>query len=336
MKSYKLIVFSLLPLLSSPLSTLCMEGIDVDITPIPQNISSAGPNSEPSSPFSDATRLKTNQLDDDDDDASSLYYTPRQSIEYTGLEDFDTRSCDIAQDESYKTLITAINQNVNTPPPSPSLLTVQNGAFAGAAAATIYSIVQNSASIMSKVRNTPINNQKSMFPIIATQTATNILSNNASSIFGLVTITVLFAEMRKTAYLENDKKRLSGMVKTQQEYIDRLIQTVKKHEKIEHGLIGTEHDLLLKLHKNVADVAQEISKSKLACATCKSTQGKLNKKIITPLIDAMADLERIHNKAEDLLKDKKEYSALDPRGWFQAIKDMCHKHKHVDPSAEQR
>lgn len=340
MESYKRMIFSIVLLLSIPMSSFCMDGIDGEVQLIPQNIlNPSGCNSEPSSP-----RIPTppsNNNNDDDDDSSSVYYTPRSSIRYTGLEDFDKRSCDITQDQSYAAIVAAINAPQaanttpsNTPPASPSIVSVRNSALVGAAGATLYTLAQNSASVLSTMRRTPIDSSKGIFPILATQTAMNIVSNNAAPLFGAVMLAVLFAEMRETAQLEHENKTLTHKVKTQDDYIKRLLLTVKKHEKIEHGLIGTEHDLLVKLHKNSADLALTLAKSKVACATCKSTKNTLNHKIITPLIDAMADLEKIHNNAESLLKDEKQYSALDPRGWFQAIKDMCHKHSETAAAEE--
>jgi|GEM_PF-2079713 hypothetical protein len=352
MESYKRVALSLMLLLSTPLTTFCMEGIDGEITQ--QGASTAdntlddllvagsnhGTNGSTATSItpigSDHGVSLADDLDDNVDIKSSPCYSARSSIEYTGLEDFDKRSCDnIAEDAAYKALIKALEEaNVTprpTPPSSPSLISVRNGSFVGATAAVLYSIAKNSSPVLSSVRRRMTDDSsKGLLPILATQTAMDIVSNNAGPLFVAAMLAVLFGEMKTTASLETENKTLSRKVQTQDDYVRRLLSTLKRHEKIEHGLIGTEHDLLVKLHKHAADIAVAIAKSKATCATCRSTQASLNKKIVMPLVSAMADLNEIHLNADKLLTDTKEYSALDPRGWFHALKDLCHKHAKAD------
>lgn len=353
MESYKRVVLSLTLLLSTPLATFCMEdledGVHLSTTRSPSassshsniipsaDIADAGlttPANTPNTPNSLAVDVGGDTSTLDIDDIISIYYTPRPSIQYIRLEDFDKRSVDdLNNDQSYKDLLRTINATeTNTPPASPRIPTPQIVMGAGVAGAVV-SALNRAAPAIRSIRT---DETKSPILLLAGWIAGAFQPDKiAKMLFDYKTElaiatfgSLLIFETRKSVHLEEDNKRMTRKIGTMHDAIQRLAHANKKHELIEQGMIATEHKVLMSVHDYLREEAAMIAKGSApnqAVATLKAILEK-NKKITKKVVLTMADLEKIHTDTETLLKDEK-------KGWFSALTSFFHKHSSADIAA---
>lgn len=338
MESYKYVTLSLMLLLSIPLSTFCMEDLEDGVH------FNATAGSSNSSIISSAAGIGDGAndmpaLDDNDDNESAIsqYYTPRASIEYKGLETFDKRSVDdLAQDQAFQALLLEIQTNSKTPaavstsqfPPVPQM--VMGAGAAGVLASAITTATP-------AIRGIRLDDTKTL-PVLATEAVFKLFKSCGAEVGLVIALGVLIAETRKTVHIEDENKRLTRQVKALDDAVRRGTLVIRKHELVEQGMIATEHKVLKGVHNYLCEEAGLIAKGSdqnQAVATLKAILAK-NQKITRKVVLAMADLEKIHTDSATLLKDEKQYSMLNPLGWFEALKNLCHKHSADDATAEDK
>ena len=316
MESYKCMALSLILLLSTPLTTFCMEhdgDLDDSVTFGDASSSLIPRNTPPNTPDSldDMPQLE---------DGDPSFYSVRPSIQYIGLEDFDKRSADLTQDQEFQALLLQI-QGVNAPLAGPRVSNPELVLGAGALGVLANALTTAAPA----VRGISIDSKS--FGFSAGEAAWSILTKNGLQLATLGAILTIFFETRKTAQVEEKNKRLEAQLASYQKAVKDFAYVNKKHEFVEQGLIATEHKLLKNVHNHLCEEAQLIAKESAphqAVATLKAIL-KNNQKITTKVVHAMADLEKIHTDSASLLKGE-HYNILNPLGWFQALKNMCHKH----------
>jgi hypothetical protein len=317
MESYKRVTLSLILLLSIPLATFGMQ--------LPDTPDSDGPPNTPVVAAEDLSAL---------DEGDEKFYTPRASIKYTGFEDFDKRSVDdLTTDQAYQALLTQLqlaSVATNTPPASPRITTPQMVMGAGAVGVLANALTTAAPTI----RGIRINESRNL-AVAATEGLFTLLDKFGYQMGFAVALAVLIAETRKTVHVEEENKKMVRQLKALQVAVKQLTNVNQKHELIEHGMVVTEQKLLKSVHDHLCHDAQLIaagSEATQAVATLKALL-KTNQKITKKVVLAMADLEKIHTDTATLLKGP-QYSMLNPLGWFEALKNMCHKHSNADAAAD--
>lgn len=331
MKSYKYLILSLMLLLSTTRPTFCMDGdfypASKDNSPATNSsiIGSNGSQSPTGSHRSIAD--ETPSLSDGyDDDSSLAYYTPRNSLTYTGLANFDNRSVDdLTKDQAFLALMEEINaETVQTNTPritSPEIVMVS------AALGFLGSAITRATPAIRSIR---LDETTKTLPIMVTEAAFQLFKACGSEIGLAITLSVLLAETRKTMRIEQKNNDLRKKIKALEDGIKNGAIVIKKHESVERGLLAAEHKVLNDVHQYLREEAELIAKGSQSTQAVATLQTiiKKNKKITEKVTLTMGDLEKIHTEAEGLLKldDNKQYSILNPQEWFKALTGFFHKH----------
>lgn len=352
MESYKRVVLSLTLLLSTPLSTFCMEGIGTLDDGV--NLGAAASNSiipAGASFQGGADLLKSPAIGDHNhallspgtpasnnppntpvspvdisafDDGDEIFYTPRASIKYIGLENFDKRSVDdLTQDQAFQALLLQIQAASITPTSTSNIPAVPEIVMGAGAVGVLANALTTAAPA---VRGIFIDSKS--FGVSAGEAAWSILTQNGFQLATFAALLTIIFETRKTAQVEERNKKLMAQLAAYKKSLQEVASVNKRHELVEHGLIATEHKLLTSVHNYLCEEAGLIAKGSAptqAVATLQTILAK-NKKVTKKVVLAMADLEKIHTDSASLLQDANHYSMLNPMGWFHALKNMCAKH----------
>lgn len=342
MKSYKCVTLSLILLLSTNRPTFSMEGdfypASKDNSPAKNSSAIATTSHQSPTPSHQSLDETMPGLSDSDDDGSlSAYYTPRASLTYTGLENFDNRSVDdLTQDQAFQALLLqlkAASIETNTSPATPRI-TNPEIVMGTAALGFLGSAITGSAAA---IRNIRLDDTKGL-PLIATELILSTLKSCGKEIGLALALLALMAETRRTTRMEYENNDLRLKNKALNNALQQGTVVIRKHEIVEQGLVAAEHKVFNEVHEYLCGEAGLIAKGstpKQAVATLNAILEK-NKKVTKKIVLAMADLEKIHADAENLLKDDKQYGILNPHGWFKALTDLFKKRSTDDLEAENK
>jgi hypothetical protein len=324
MKSYKYVSLSLILLLSTPLFIFCMEG---DFYPLsndesPSSMIGTTGHQSPAGSQNSIPALSDNS---DDDDSLSIYYTPRASLTYTGLENFDARSCD---EKDLATILAERPASQKFSISNPEL--VMGSAVVGFLGSAIKSATP-------AIRSIRLDENTKTLPIMVTEAAFQLFKACGTEIGLAITLSILLAETRKTIRTEHKNDELRKKIRVLEDAIKNGVIVIKKHERVEQGLVAAEHKVLNDVHQYLRDESELIAKGSQptqAVATLKAILEK-NKKVTKKVVLAMSDLEKIHTEAESLLKkDQKESGIFTPQAWFQKLISIFHKSSNADTEAK--